>query len=124
MSARSLDWLLGAVAGLLAAGVAYWLVERPTLSIAAGLVWGAALGLTTYFRRRFPDHGTGSDWNDSRWTGLGVAVVTFATLLGVNAVETLPLDLRFVLAAVVLGGGYVGYLTGSMAELERSAPTR
>lgn len=124
MSRQSLHWLLGTLAALVVAGLAYWLVEQPTLAIAAGVVWGTAIGLTTYFARRFPDRTTGSGWTDSRWTGLGVAVITFGSLLGVNAVETLPPDLRFVLAAVVLGGGYVGYLTGSIAERERSAPAR
>ena len=117
----SVSWLAGIVVAALVGAGLYWLIDVPTLSVAAALVWGSAAGTSHWLARRFPDRASGSGWTDSRWAGLGVGVITFAGLLGVNAVDGLPTELRFGLSAVVLGAGYIGYVTGSMAELERSA---
>lgn len=120
MSGSRRQWVLALLAAIVVGGVLYWLTDEVVLAIATGVVWGSAIGLTDHFRARFPDAVTGTGWTDSRWTGLGVAVISFGALLGVNTVDSLGTDLRFGLAAVVLGIGYVGYLTGSLAERERA----
>lgn len=120
MSGSRRQWILALLAAVVVGSGLYWLTDALALAVAAGVVWGSAVGLTDHFRARFPDAVTGTDWTDSRWTGLGVAVIIFAALLGVNTIDALATDLRFALAAVVLGIGYVGYLTGSLAERERA----
>ena len=113
-------WAVGVLVALTVGLGLQWLVDTPTLALAGGIVWGTAAGLTVLLAGRFPAHATGSGWTDSRWTGLGVGVITFAGLLGVNTVAGLSTELRFALSALLLGAGYVGYVTGSMAELERT----
>lgn len=119
MSNASRQALAGLLVGLVVGAGLYWLVREPTLAIAGGVAWGGAVGVTVHFVARFPDHATGSGWADSRWTGLGVAIVTFAGLLGVNGLASLATGEQFALGAVVLGVGYAGYVAGAMAERER-----
>ena len=106
------------LAGLVGGGL-YWLLNDPGLAAGAGLIWGSALvaGLRIY--REYPAHVTGGGWRDGRWTGLYSGVVTFGALIGVSPTLQIGADLRFGLAVLVLGAGTLGYMSGTLAELER-----
>jgi len=109
----------GLVVATVVAAALYWLVGDPGLAAVAGIVWGVAVLVTLRISGLHPDSATGAEWGDRRWTAVGVGAVTLAALVGVS--PTLPVgdSLRFGLGLLVLGSGFAGYATGSMAELER-----
>lgn len=101
------------------AGGLGWLTGLLVLALVGGACWGIGTGVLLGVRRRFPRVGVGDGWTDVRWTGLAVAVVTLAALLGVPPALPLPPADRFGLSVLVLGAGLVAYASATMAELER-----
>lgn len=119
MRRTSLHWLLGLQVTALVASFVFLLLETVALALAAGVVYGTAATVTLHLANRFPGHATGDSWTDSRWTGLGVGVVNLAALV-VMLGPFQSTTAGYVIGFVVLGVGFVGYVTGSMAELERA----
>jgi len=112
------------LAGLLLAGLVggglYWLLADLGLAVGAGLIWGGALAAGLRIYREYPAHATGDGWRDGRWTGLYSGLVTLGALIGVSPTLPVDADLRFGLAVLVLGAGTLGYVSGTLAELERA----
>jgi threonine dehydrogenase-like Zn-dependent dehydrogenase len=52
-------------------------------------------------------------------TGLGTGLVTLAGIIGVGPPLQIGTELRLALGVLVIGAGTVGYMTATMAELER-----
>lgn len=116
--------LVGLLVALVVGVGLHWLVGDVTLASVTGLTWGVGAVVTLRIARLYPAHATGTTWTDRRWTGLGVGLVTLAALVGVS--PTLPVsdELRFGLGFLVLGAGFAGYVTATVAELERAGPDR
>lgn len=88
---------------------------------ALGLCVTASALLLLRVRRDHPDRMTGDTWADKRWTGVSNGVVIVAALagsLGATGPE------RFGLLTVPLATGVVGYVAGSLAEMDRDAARR
>ncbi|ACV12778.1 sterol desaturase family protein [Halorhabdus utahensis DSM 12940] len=97
----------------------YWLVGRVTLAVVTGVTWTAALGVTLHIRRAYPAFSTGESWGDKRWTGLAVAVVTLAALIGAGPALPVSADFQFALGLLVLGASFTAYMAGTLAVLDR-----
>jgi hypothetical protein len=100
-----------------------WVAGDPMLGGAIGLCLGTVLLLVLRIRREYPDRATGDTWADKRWTGLSNAVVLFAGLVGTIAIPV-PTAYEFALSLLVILAGLVGYLAGSLAEMDRDRVRR
>jgi len=120
MEWRSVHLLAGFVLGVVVGAGQYWLVGDVGLAVVTGVLWAAGLLLTLRVGRLYPSHATGETWRDKRWTGLSVGLITLAALVGVS--PTLPVtgELRLGLGLLVLGAGFAGYVSGTLAEVERA----
>jgi len=107
-------------AGAVAAGGLYWFGIDALLSGSVGLSLAVSALLLLRVRRKYPDKLTGDGWTDSRWAGVSQAVITAAALLGLLLVPV-PAEYRFALGLLVILSGFVGYVAGSLAEMERTA---
>lgn len=121
MPRTSLAWGLGVLVVLVVSGGLYRFVGHVGLAVVTGLTWACGVLITLRIARQHPSHTTGERWADKRWTALSTGLMTLAALVGVNSTLPIAADLRFALALLVLGVGFVGYTTGTMAELERAA---
>jgi hypothetical protein len=119
MNHSSRHRLVALLVAVAVGGGLYWYAGYAVLAGATGLIWGSALAVTLRIGRRYPAHATGMAWKDKRWTGISVALVAFAAGIGVNTLFSLPLELRITLLCLVGGTGWWGYVTSTMAELER-----
>lgn len=119
MDRRSWHTLAALVAGGGTAGGLGWLVGHVVLALATGLCWACGLALTLRIGRLYPGYATGETWDDKRWTGLSVGVVTLAALIGVSPALPLSNELRLGLGYLVLGAGLAAYAAGTLAVLER-----
>lgn len=135
---RSVEWLfsvglespdmsrtvLGALAavalGAAAAVAGAQFVGDPLFAGTVGLCVAVSVGLLVYIHREYPHRTTGDSWADERWTGLSVGVVNLAALVGLAVVEPSAEALAGAQVLVILAG-LVGYLAGSLAEMEREA---
>lgn len=111
--------LVGLGVGGAVAGGLGWLTGVIALALVTGACWGIGVGVALRVRRLSPRLTVGDGWTDVRWTGLGIAVVTLAAVLGVPPALALSPTLRLGLSVLVLGVGLAGYATAAMAELER-----
>lgn len=121
MTRSSIQRLVGLVVAVIVGVALYWLVGNVGLAAVAGTIWGIGIAIVLYIARQYPSRVTGTAWTDKRWTGLGVGLVTLASLVGVSPTLPISADLRLALGILVLGAGTVGYVTGSVAEMEREA---
>lgn len=103
-----------------AAGAGVWFVGDYLFAGAAGVCVAVGVGLLVYIQRHYPHRTTGEGWRDGRWTGLSVGVVNLAALVGLATVEPSPATLAGAQVLVILAGT-VGYLGGSLAEMERES---
>lgn len=116
---RQVSGPLAAVAlGTAAAGAGVWFVGDYLLAGAAGLCVAVCAGLSVVTARKYPERVTGGGWTDGRWTGLSVWAVCAAGLLGFVTVEPSAEALAGAQVLVILAG-LVGYLGGSLSEMER-----
>jgi hypothetical protein len=120
MSRTSLHRVGSLTAGVAAAGGLSWFGIDALLSGAVGLSLAVGALLLLRVRRDYPDKVTGDGWTDSRWAGVSQAVVTASALLGLLAVPV-PDEYRLALGFLVVLSGFVGYVAGSLAEMERTA---
>ncbi|WEL21026.1 sterol desaturase [Halorhabdus sp. BNX81] len=107
--------VVGAVIGV---GI-HWLVGQILLAVVTAVTWVTAFGLTLHIRRAYPAFSSGESWADKRWTGLAVAVVTLAALIGAGPALPVSADVRFVLGLLVLGASVTAYSAGTLAVLDR-----
>lgn len=107
-----------AVGGVIAGGLG-WLTGVIELALVTGVCWSVGVGLALRIRRLSPRLSDGDGWADVRWTGLGIALVTLAGLLGVSPALSLSPARQFGLSMLVLGAGLAAFASGTMAELER-----
>lgn len=121
MVRTSLYWIVGFLVTLVVSSGLYWFVGNIGLAAVTGLTWGSGLLITLRIARQYPSHTTGDTWADKRWTGVSTGLITLAALVGVNSMLPISVDLQFALGLLIIGVGIVGYTTGTMAELERSA---
>jgi hypothetical protein len=119
MTSKSIHRLASAVAGVFVGAGIYWLVSDFGIASATGITWGVSFLLLLRTSRLYPSHTTGTAWRDKRWTGLGTGLVTLAAIIGVSPTLQISTELRLALGFLVLGAGTVGYMTATMAELER-----
>ena len=119
MAHKSTHRLISAITTIAVSGGLYWLVSDFGIAIATGITWGVGLLLILRISRLYPSYTTGTAWNDKRWTGLGTGLLTFAAIIGVSPTLPISTELRLALGFLVLGAGTVGYMTATMAELER-----
>ncbi|KDE60540.1 sterol desaturase [Halostagnicola sp. A56] len=97
----------------------YWIGGFPSLALVTGLCWACGLTLTFHIGHHYPAYATGETWNDKRWTGLSVGLVTLAALIGVSPLLGVTDELRLGLGFLVTGAGFVAYAAGTLAVLER-----
>ena len=120
MTRTSLHWLAGIFVAVVVSSGLYWLIGDVALAAVTGLMWGSGVLITLRIARQHPPHTTGEGWRDKRWTGLSAGLITPAAFLGVSPVLPISPDLRLGLVFLVIGAGFVGYTTGTMAERERT----
>lgn len=118
---RSTSLTVAVLAGVAAAGTVGYLGVDALLAAAVGTCLAVAVALLLRMRRRHPDHLTGEGWRDSRWAALSTTTVNASALLGLLLVPVSD-EYRLALAMLVILAGFVGYVAGSTAELERSSP--
>jgi hypothetical protein len=120
MNRRVRDRLASLAVAVLVGGGLYWLVGTPVLAAVTGIVWGVAALVTLRAGRLNRAHATGDGWNDRRWTGLATGLVTLAAVVGVGPGLPVSSELGLGLGTLVIGVGYAGYVTGAMAEADRT----
>jgi hypothetical protein len=113
MDRAARDRLASLAFAALAGGGLYWLAGDLPLAAVTGVVWGVALLVTRRVARLYPDAtGTG------RWGALGTGVLALAAIVGVGPTLPVPAATRLGLGLLVAGVGYVGHMTGRLAELD------
>jgi len=120
MSRATLHRAGSLVGGAVAAACLYRFGIDALLSSAVGL--SLAVGALLFLRvvREYPGRLTGDGWTDSRWAGVSQVVVNTSALLGLLLVPVSD-EYRLALGALVILTGFVGYVAGSLAEMERAA---
>ncbi|QGN06699.1 sterol desaturase [Halorhabdus sp. CBA1104] len=113
--------VVGILVTLVVTGGLYWFVGHFALAAVTGLLWGSGLLMTLRIARQHSSHTTGDNWEDKRWTGAGTGLFTLAALVGVSLTLPISAELQLGLEFLVIGAGFVGYIAGTMAELERNA---
>jgi len=107
-----LFWLLGAVVGLVAGGVSYWLGSTDPV-LTGTLVVTYTVG--TRLSLLYPDMVYEADspaWAVGKWSGAATAMVLVAAFFGVNQSLPIPDGLRLSLQLLVLGVGYTAWAFG------------
>jgi hypothetical protein len=97
----------------------YWLVGDLALAGVTGVVWGSGLALSIHLYRSHPSLGAEPTWERKRWVGVSTGLITLAALIGVSPTLPISAELRLGLGVLVIGTGFVGLVTASLAELER-----
>ena len=119
MTSPSVDRLFGIVVAVGTAGFLYWFAGYPLLAGATGVCWGGWVALLLRIRREYPAFVTGDGWRDGRWTSAGVLLVCLGSLGVASSSLPVAVELRVALAALVVGAGSAGYMSATLAELER-----
>ncbi|SFT01286.1 sterol desaturase [Halostagnicola kamekurae] len=119
MQRTARDTLVALLVGCAVSIGLYWIGRYPSLALVTGLCWVCGLKLTLHIGNRYPAYATGETWNDKRWTGLSVGLVTLAALIGVSPLLDVSDELRLGLGFLITGAGFVAYATGTLAVLER-----
>jgi len=114
------DALVALLVAVAIGGGLYWIGGHASLAVVTGICWGCGLGVTARIGQLYPAYATGETWDDKRWTGLGVGLVSLAALVGVSPFLPVSSALRLELGFLVVGAGLASYATGTMAVLERA----
>ena len=120
MDRSTRDILVALVIGGGVTGGVYAIAGHPVLAGVAGLCWAGAVALALHVKHLYPAYWTGEGWTDRRWSGLGNGALLLAGLIGVGPLLPVTNGLRFGLGILVLGTGFVTYMTGMLAVLERT----
>jgi len=117
---RSVAPFIGSLAIALTLGSGlYWLVGDVGLASVTGIVWGSGVALSIHLYRSYPSLGAEPTWERKRWVGVSSGLITLAALIGVSPTLPISAELRLGLGVLVIGTGFVGMVTASLAELER-----
>ncbi len=119
MSTRTLRWATALAVGAAIGGFSYWIVTDTYLAGATALCWGVAGGFLLRIYHRHGNQFLESGWVDPRWTALTIGLVAVAGLPGLTTIVSG--EARLGIGWLVLGVGLVGYLGGTLSELERRA---
>lgn len=97
----------------------YWLIGDVSLAFVTGLCWACGIKLTFHIGDLYPAYTTGDTWADQRWAGLGIGLITLASINGLSPMLSLSNGLRLGLGLLVIGTGFVAYTAGTLTILER-----
>jgi len=120
MNRSTRDILIALVIGGGVTGGVYGVAGHPVLAGVTGLCWAGGVALALRINHLYPAYWTGKGWADRRWRGLASGTLVFAGMIGIGPLLPVTNELRYGLGILVVGAGFVTYLMGMLAVLERT----